>query len=165
METSMFPGADTHDHTDTARLVELNAAYHEIGHGLAAKTGGLHVDHCKLIRGSDGVAATGVTRIDVPEPGAPVELWDAFAVFLFAGISAQTRHADEIGLLDRGVARRIEQAAAGDLEWWPQAARYGSLSQRQARREADRLVGRAWPRVGRLAVMLADTRHLAGGRL
>jgi hypothetical protein len=151
--------------TDMARLIELNAAHHELGHAIAARVGGLRVDHCRLIRSSDGVAATGVTHIDIPTPGMPVALWDAFAVFLVAGIAAQTRHADEIGFLDRGVARRIEKAAAGDLEWWPRVRPHSTLSQRQARRAADRLVGGNWARIGRLAQRLAADHHLPGSVL
>jgi hypothetical protein len=147
------------------RLVELNAAHHEIGHALAARSAGLPVNHCRLIPARDRVAATGVTDIDPPTSDMPASVWDGFAVFLFAGIAAQTRHADQVGHLDRGVARRIEQAAASDLEWWPVAARHTTLTRRRARREAERLVAARWARFEPLATRLVAKRYLPGGAL
>jgi hypothetical protein len=151
--------------TASASTDELAIAYHEIGHGVAGVRGGLHVTSCALRTTPTGTHLVGVTDAEPPAPGSPTDLWDAFVVFLFAGIAAETRHARQNGVWDRRVGEYIEHSASGDLEWWRSVRRHCSLTERQARRAADRLVRDDWSRIGRAARRLVRARHLPGSVL
>ncbi len=158
MSTSTVELSDTVD--------TLGVAYHEVGHGLAGRLGGMTVRRLRLERKWwSGNISCGYTLLDPPAPDSPPALWRAYAVMLFTGQTAQLRYLDQAGACTPTVHSRIEKGAHGDFELWLDDRTRCPLTESQARRAAEQFCDTHWARMTRLAERLARTAELAGSAL
>lgn len=144
----------------------MGVAFHEVGHGLAGRLGGMHVRRLRIERSWwTGKVSCGYALIDSLAPDAPQKLWQAYAVMLFAGQTAQLRYLDQAGVLTSAVHSWVERGASGDFQFWlDDRARIG-MTESAARRAAEQFCDQHWPRMTRLAERLASRMRLAGSAL
>ena len=144
----------------------LGVAYHEVGHGLAGRLGGMKVRRLRIERSWwTGNVSCGYTVLDPPAPDAGTTAWQAYAVMLFAGQTAQLRHLDNAGVLTPALHARIENGAASDYQFWLDDRARCKFTESDARRAADKFCDRHWPRMTKLAERLARTAQLSGSAL
>lgn len=150
----------------TDEIDTLGVAFHEVGHGLAGRLGGMPVKRLRIERSWwTGKVSCGYTTLDPPTPDAPVKLWQAYAVMLFAGQTAQLRYLDQAGVLTGELHSRIETGSAGDYQYWLDDRARTGMTEADARRGAEKFCDRHWPRMTRLAERLASAMRLAGSAL
>lgn len=144
----------------------LGVAFHEVGHGLAGRLGGMPVRRLRIERSWwTGNVRCGYTVLEPPAPDAPITAWRAYAVMLFAGHTAQLRYLDSAGVLTRTIHDRVENGSRGDFEYWLADKARTGLGETAARRAADAFCDQHWPRMTRLAERLAATEQMAGSAL
>ena len=150
----------------TDEIDTLGVAYHEVGHGLAGRLGGMQVRRLRIERSWwTGKVSCGYTLLQPPTPDAPTTLWRAYAVMLFAGQAAQLRYLDSAGILTRAIHNRIETGSRGDYEYWLADHKRTGLTETAARKAAEAFCDSHWPRMTRLAERLARTEQMAGSAL
>lgn len=153
------PAVELTDAIDT-----LGLAFHEVGHGLAARAGGMAVRRLRLERSWSGRVTCGYTLLKQPEPDAGQKLWRGYAVMLFAGITAQTRYLDQAGVLTSRVQAVLDKNTS-DFEDWLEHRHLCGLTESAARRAANSFCDQHWPRMTRLAERLTTNYQLAGSAL
>lgn len=150
--------------TDT--IDTLGVAFHEAGHGLAGHLGGMPVKRLRIERSWwTGKVSCGYTLLHPPTPEAPRSLWQAYAVMLFAGQTAQLRFLDQAGVLTSEIHSRIETGSATDFQFWLDDHARTGMTENAARRGAQAFCDRHWPRLTALAERLAARMQLAGSAL
>jgi hypothetical protein len=150
----------------TDAIDTLGVAFHEVGHGLAGHLGGMPVRRLRIERSWwTGNVTCGYTLLDPPAPNAEPAAWKAYAVMLFAGQAAQLRYLDNAGVLTRALHDRVENGARGDYEYWLADKACIGLTETAARRAAAAFCDAHWPRMTRLAELLARTERMAGSAL
>lgn len=150
----------------TDAIDTLGVAFHEVGHGLAGRLGGMRVRRLRIERSWwTGKVSCGYTVLEPPTVDASAARWRAYAVMLFAGQTAQARYLDQVGVLTSSLANRIEKGSASDFEFWLAARAHTGLTESQVRKAANDFCDRHWPRMTRLAERLARTSEMAGSAL
>lgn len=144
----------------------MGVAFHEVGHGLAGRLGGMHVRRLRIERSWwTGKVSCGYALIDALPPDAPRKQWQAYAVMLFAGQTAQLRYLDQAGVLTSAVQSWVERGASGDFQFWLDDRVRTGMNESAARRAAEKFCDQHWLRMTRLAARLAVRMHLAGSAL
>lgn len=150
----------------TDEIDTLGVAFHEVGHGLAGRVGGMPVKRLRIERSWwTGKVSCGYTLLNPPTRDAPVTLWQAYAVMLFAGQIAQLRFYEQAGVLTSAVQARVERGAAGDFQFWLDDRARTAMTEAAARQAAEKFCDQHWPRMTRLAERLAGKMQLAGSAL
>ena len=150
----------------TDEIDTLGVAFHEVGHGLAATKAGLLVKRLRIERSWwTGKVSCGYTLVEPPSPAAPRSLWQAYAVMLFVGATAQLRFYEQAGVLTSTVQAQVERGAAGDFQFWLDDRVRTGMTETDARRAAATFCDRHWPRMTTLAERLAARMQLAGSAL
>jgi hypothetical protein len=150
----------------TDEIDTLGVAFHEVGHGLAGRLGGMRVKRLRIERSWwTGKVSCGYTLLDPPTPDATVSSWQAYAVMLFAGQTAQLRYLDQAGVLTAELNAWVERGAAGDFQYWLDDKARTGMTEGDARRAAHNFCERHWPRLTALAERLARRMQLAGSAL
>lgn len=150
----------------TDEIDTLGVAMHEVGHGLAGRLGGMPVTRLRIERSWwTGKISCGYTLLHPPMPDAPTTLWQAYAVMLFAGQTAQQRFYDQAGVLTSAVQAEVERGASGDFQFWLADRARTGMTEDAARRAAEKFCDKHWVRMTRLAERLASKMQLAGSAL
>jgi hypothetical protein len=159
--------ATTSDRTEFTDAIDtLGVAFHEVGHGLAGRMGGMPVKRLRIERSWwTGKVSCGYTLLKPPTPDAPTTLWQSYAVMLFAGQAAQLRYLDQAGVLTSELHGRIEQGAASDFQFWLDDRARTRMTETDARRAAEKFCDRHWPRIAKLAERLAAAMRMSGSAL
>lgn len=150
----------------TDEIDTLGVAFHEVGHGLAAVKGGMAVKRLRIERSWwTGKVSCGYTLLDPPATDAPKSRWQAYAVMLFAGATAQLRFYEQAGVLTSAVHANVERGAAGDFQFWLDDSARTGMTESAARCAAQKFCDRHWPSMTSLAERLASRMQLAGSAL
>lgn len=150
----------------TDEIDTLGVAMHEVGHGLAAKKGGMAVKRLRVERSWwTGKVSCGYTLINPPTPNAPQQLWRAYAVMLFVGQTAQARFYEQAGVLTSKLQAQIERGSGSDFQFWLDDRARTGLTESDARRGAQAFCDRHWTRMSALAERLAARMTMAGSAL
>lgn len=149
----------------TADVDHLASAYHEVGHGIAAKHGGLTVNYLRVVRRRWRGGTEGWCNLQAPTLQGPQWALDAYVVYLLAGGIAQARALEGMGVQPCDAERFAAGGAAHDHAVWAEYAEVSTLTWDGAWHAAADIVTGYWDHIEYHGHRLAKAGRIPGSQL